>query len=105
MSAQTRELIAALDELASVLEGDGETHWANWVRSVRAQLLGADDSGVERLLAAYGGMGSLNDVALGQSEKDGVFTWKPGHIQLNEKFSAFRTQAWKLATTIQRSRL
>ena len=101
---QTQELMAVLDELASVLAGDGDTHWTEWVREARAQLLNDDGWGVDRLLAAYGGMGSLSDVVLANVYKDGVSAWKPGHIELNEKFAALRTKAWELATAIQRSR-
>lgn len=92
-----------LDELASVLEGAGNAHWSGWIRNSRARLLNSDYSGIEYLLSAYGGMGSLNDVVLGQSYKDGVFAWNPEHIELNEKFSALSSKAWELADAIKRS--
>ncbi|MEL4204831.1 hypothetical protein C9E85_16375 [Plesiomonas shigelloides] len=103
MGPKTQELIGVLDELASVLESDGNTHWGGWMQKARARLLNSDFSGIEYLLSAYGGMGSLNDVVLGQSYKNGVFEWKPGHVELNEKFTALSSKAWELADAIKRS--
>lgn len=103
MGPKTQELIGVLDELASVLESDGNNHWGGWMRKARSRLLNSDFSGIEYLLSAYGGMGSLNDVVLGQSYKDGVFEWKPGYVELNEKFTALSSKAWKLADAIKRS--
>jgi len=93
-----------MDDLATMLEEDGDAHWFAWVRSACAQLQRGDDSGIDRLLAAYGGMGSLNDVVLANGYTDGVFAWKPGHIELNEKFCALRSKAWELATAFQQLR-
>ncbi|WP_197693854.1 hypothetical protein [Vogesella sp. LIG4] len=92
-----------LDELASVLESDGNTYWSGWVLKVRARLLNSDYSGIELLLSAYGGMGSLNDVVLGQNNKDGVIEWKPEHTGLNERFTVLSSKAWELASAIKRS--
>jgi hypothetical protein len=103
LGPKTQELIRVLDELAFVLESDENTYWGGWMRKARAQLLNSDYSGVEYLLSAYGGMGSINDLVLGQGYKAGVFEWKPGHIQLNAKFSALSSKAWELADAIKRS--
>ena len=103
LGPKTQELVGVLDALASVLESDGDRHWANWMRKSQARLLNSDYSGIEYLLSAYGGMGSLNDLILGQSYKDGVFAWKPGYTELNERFAALRSKAWELADAIKRS--
>lgn len=103
MGPKTQELIGVLNELASILEGDGNAHWSGWIQNARTRLLNSDYSGIEYLLSAYGGMGSLNDVVLGQSYKEGVFAWKPEHIKLNEKFTALSSKAWELADAIKRS--
>ncbi|MGL4824329.1 MAG: DUF6966 domain-containing protein [Plesiomonas shigelloides] len=103
MGPKTQELIDVLDELASVLESDGNTHWSGWMQKARARLLNSDFSGIEYLLSAYGGMGSLNDLILGQSYKNGIFEWKPGHVELNEKFKALSSKACELADAIKRS--
>jgi hypothetical protein len=48
-------------------------------------------------------MGSFNDLILGQSSVNGAFAWKPGHVELNDKFDALRALAAKLAREIKRS--
>ena len=73
------------------------------MRQTRARLINSNYSGIEHFLAAYGGIGSLNDVVLGQSCKHGVFQWEPGHVALNETFAALREHAWQLADAIKRS--
>jgi hypothetical protein len=103
LGPKTQELIGVLDDLASVLESDGNTHWCSWMQIARARLLNSDYSGIEYLLSAYGGMGSLNDVVLGQSYTNGVFTWKHGHAELNEKFISLSSRAYELANAIKKS--
>ena len=59
-----------------------------------------DDSGIQHVLGAYGGMGSVNDLVLGQGSDNGVFAWKPGAQKLNNRFAALRSRAWELAQEI-----
>lgn len=73
------------------------------MRKARALLVNADYRGIEYLLSAYGGMGSLNDLVLGQGSFDGVFAWKPGYVELNEAFDLLRGQAATLANAIRRA--
>ncbi|MFL1524684.1 DUF6966 domain-containing protein [Pseudomonas sp. O230] len=101
MGPKTEELIRILDQLATLLESDGDTHWRFWMSKARALLLGSDYSGIEYLLSAYGGMGSLNDLILGQSYNDGVLSWKPGYVELNEKLVELRNKAEQLANAIK----
>jgi hypothetical protein len=103
MGPKTEELIYILDQLAIVLESDGNTHWSLWLRKARARLMDSDYSGIEYLQSAFGGMGSLNDLILGQNYVGGVFSWKPGHVELNEKFIELRDNAERLANAIKRS--
>ena len=101
MGPKTKALIDVLDDLASLLESDGNTHWSGWMREARARLLNSDYSGIEYLLSAYGGAGSLNDVVVGLRCENSSFEWKSGAVELNEKFSVLRSSAWKLATAIK----
>ena len=103
MGPKNQELIGVLDELVFVFESDGDAHWGGWMRKARAFLLNSDYSGIDYLLSAYGGIGSLNDVVLGQSYRDGVFEWKPGHAELNETFTTLSSKARELADAIKRS--
>jgi hypothetical protein len=59
------ELIAALDELITLLDLAGQPHWRDWMADARARLQRADPSGPEKILRAYGGMGSFNDLIIG----------------------------------------
>jgi hypothetical protein len=63
----------------------------------------SDYSGIEYLQSAYGGMGSFNDLILGQSDENGVLCWKPGHVELNERFDELRNEAAKLVELIKRT--
>jgi hypothetical protein len=99
----TEQLIDVLDQLAAVLESDGDIHWSQWIRKARVYVMNSDFYGIEYLLSAYGGMGSFNDLILGQSSVNGAFAWKPGHVELNDKFDALRYQAAKLAREIKHS--
>lgn len=103
MGPKTEELICVLDQLATVLESDGDTHWGLWMRKARARLLDSDYSGIEYLRSAYGGMGSFNDLILDQSNDNGVLCWKPGNVELNERFDELRNKAEQLADFIKRS--
>ena len=51
-----------LAQAIALLEAHGERTWAGWLRDDRARILGGDQGGVTHLLAAFGGMGSLNDI-------------------------------------------
>jgi hypothetical protein len=103
MGPKTKELVAVLAKLASLLEGDGERHWRAWILRAKARLENSDYSGVEYLLQAYGGMGSFNDFVAGQSFAAGQFTWKSGYVELNNEIAALRSTAWELATDIKRN--
>ena len=70
---ENRRANLRLEQLATVLESDGDTHWSLWVRKARARLLDSDYSGITYLLSAYGGMSSFNDLILGQSYDGGAF--------------------------------
>ena len=100
---RTLELIDVLDELVAVLDSDGDTHWSRWMKRAQARLKQSDHSGITYLLDAYGGMGSFNDLILGQTTAGDRFAWKPGHEELNQRFEALRDRAWQLADWIRRN--
>jgi len=101
MGQQTRRLISVLGDLAELLRSDGETHWCAWILKAKSRLAASDYSGVEYLLDAYGGMGSFNDLLLGQSTAAGSLTWKPDAKRLNERLDSLRNEAWELAQYIK----
>jgi len=97
------ELLKILDELIQLLEDDGEQQWSQWMRQSREWLLNSDYSGIEKLLSAYGGMSSFNDLIICQSYEDGNWLYKDDFVEKNEQLSQLRSRAWKLANSIRRS--
>lgn len=101
MGPKTAQLIAVLEEIIRLLDSDGEKRWKKWMASVRSRLVNSDYSGVEHLLDAYGGIGSFNDLVIGQSMVGGQFSWKPGAEEANDKLDALRGEAYELAEYIK----
>ena len=104
MDPASKELMDTLHQLAELLERDGDRHWSAWMRRAQTRLEKSDSSGVDYLLSAYGGMGSFNDLILGQSSDAGRFAWKDGHIELNERLDKLRSTAWQQALQIKKQR-
>ena len=63
MGPKTQELISTLDSLIEMLIGQNEMHWAKWMDDARKEIKNSDLHGIERILSAYGGMGSINDIS------------------------------------------
>ncbi|MCG7563120.1 hypothetical protein [Pseudoalteromonas sp. McH1-42] len=89
MGPKTKELVAVLDEMISYLKDDGNENWLIWMQEARKRIIQSDFSGVEKVLGAYGGMGSFNDYYLSRTTRK------------NERFSSLQSKAWSLATEIK----
>ncbi|QBF82325.1 hypothetical protein EXU30_06165 [Shewanella maritima] len=89
MGSKTKELIEVLDRLVQMLDDDGQQHWCDWMSRARKRLIESDFNGVEKVLSAYGGMGSFNDICLSKITRK------------NDRFSELQTRAWELATAIK----
>lgn len=59
-----RELVAALDDAAALLEAQGAARWATWMCTSAAEIRAGGDHGVRRVLSAYGGSGSFEDLVV-----------------------------------------
>ena len=70
--------------MTELLSSNEEAHWAALVGGARDEITSGDAHGLDRLLMAYGGMGSLND------------------LYLAPQFDALRSEAWSLATELRR---
>lgn len=64
MHPEVKELAGLVQETAEVLLAHGETRWANWMRADAQLMRDLDFGGVGGTLAAFGGMGSINDLIL-----------------------------------------
>ena len=88
---QIAGLTKELSTLANLLSAAGEMKWHKYITDCRSQIAVSNYSGVEKLLRAYGGMGSLNDIQ-GASDSD--------HARLQ----AVLSRSYELAISIRRSR-
>lgn len=70
MGPKTRKLITVLDAIIALLEGNNEKYWSEWMRDARSRLQQSDYTGIEKLLGAFGGMGSFNDLLLEKSQQE-----------------------------------
>ncbi|WP_020407446.1 DUF6966 domain-containing protein [Hahella ganghwensis] len=63
--------VEMLDELISLLEKAEVRHWANWFRNAKELFVqGNAEKSYKKVLGAYGGMGSFNDVYWRLPEED-----------------------------------
>jgi hypothetical protein len=64
MHPEIARLAALMEDAATLLATYDSTEWAVWLRENARLVSKLDFHGVQRLLAAYGGMGSFNDLLL-----------------------------------------
>ena len=95
-----KKLSHTLDAIIALLEEDGDAQWAAYMKDVQSGVLRAEQASVAQLLRGYGGMGSFNDVILGQAVVDGQFAWKEGAPEKNDALDALRTKAYVQAKAI-----
>jgi hypothetical protein len=66
MHPDLEALATKLEDAAAFLRGHMVDNWADWLSKDAALIRSRDFYGVEHLLSAFGGMGSLNDIGLEQ---------------------------------------
>ena len=87
---QVDDLCGVLRELIELLEADGETHWRSWMFESLLQLEANDLRGARHILGAYGGMGSFNDLIIGQRLDGDRFSWAANANEANEMLNQLR---------------
>jgi hypothetical protein len=97
---RVQALCQVLRELIATLNKDGETHWRDWMATSLAALEANDQRGVQHLKGAYGGMGSFNDLVIGQRMGEDGLAWTADATSINDQLDALRTRAYVLATDI-----
>lgn len=70
MHQEIDRLATLLEEAEVLLRKHGISHWADWLGKDARLIRGLDFYGVEHLLSAFGGMGSLNDLGLAQPSEN-----------------------------------
>lgn len=63
MGRKTKELISILDDLIIKLNAQNESHWSQWMSIAKEEIQNSDFHGIEKILSAYGGMGSISDMS------------------------------------------
>ncbi|WP_067654266.1 DUF6966 domain-containing protein [Ferrimonas marina] len=101
MYGQTRKDLIQMIEL---LEED-DTRWSQFFQ----RALVAFDNGeyrrcAEIILSGSGGMGSLNDLVLGQTtDQHGKFQWKLNHEEINSKYQELLSSLYAFSRGIRRA--
>lgn len=92
-----------LDEIIVLLEADANS-WARLFRQARIAFAEEDYKACGSvILSGSGGMGSLNDIVLGQGRNaTGEWVWKPGYQELNNKFQVVLARLYSFAEAISR---
>jgi hypothetical protein len=101
MAKTTGELIKVIDEMIAITTWDN-SDWMIWLTKCKTELESSDYHGIERLLGGYGGMGSFNDLVVGQShDEKGTFKWRQGYKKKNSRLSHLRSKAYEIAQYIK----
>jgi hypothetical protein len=103
MGPKTKELLSLVSEMYELLRSDMDDHWSRSFAKAGQELMNGDLHGIERILGMYGGMGSLNDVILGQQVIDGKHSYTENAPQLNERFMKLKSEIYALANWIKRN--
>ncbi len=93
------DLLATLDDASTLLAKHGAHHWAGWLSKDRERIANHDRHGLEHLLMAFGGMGSLNDLVFhplnGNASGEGLDGWD------NDELDALRSKIFRNATALR----
>ena len=101
MKKPIEELIKVIDEMVAITNWDN-SEWSTSLVKCKYDLENSDYHGIERLLGCYGGMGSFNDLVVGQSHYEkGAFKWRKDAKTKNERLSHLRSKAFEIAQYIK----
>lgn len=64
MHSEVEELAKIIQEAADLLISVGEKHWGYWLEKDAELIRQSNFRGVEHILSAFGGMGSINDLVI-----------------------------------------
>lgn len=101
MGPKTRLLCDCLKETITLLDRVDAHHWADWMKASLTQLENDDLSGVQRVLASYGGMGSFNDLVI--CSANGHCVQDDEYRTVNDELEELRNEAYDLAQFISRN--
>lgn len=94
-------LAGDLGETARLLNRHGEEHWAAWAARCRRGLEARDVAAFERILRAFGGMGSFNDLVIMAVNGHDVDPQQEPAV--NDRLDRLRQQVWEDANALARA--
>ena len=99
MHADLEALTLMLEETEALLRKHGIVQWAEWLKKDAMLIRGRDFHGVEHLLSAFGGTGSLNDLGLAERSKANpkVLATSADDAQFQSLLNSIHSLATKLA--------
>lgn len=99
MGPKTKQLVELLDRLIEILEEANEPSWVDFFSKAKRRINNSDFSGINKILGAYGGMGSFNDLVIGYSMKGP----DNNYININDELDELRRTIYSLTQEIKRS--
>jgi hypothetical protein len=99
--AKLADLVAKWADLLKRYHGKND--WIEWLENDVRYLRNSDFYGVEHLLSAFGGMGSIADFSL-VSESGSLFSRSRARF-INRRYSRLVTQIYELADRLRREEL
>jgi hypothetical protein len=93
-------LLQHLSQTVFLLRAYQRTHWADWLQRDYDEIARGDFRGIQHLLGAFGGMGSLNDVMIHPLNGDQV-TEEEG-AEITATLHQLLRDIYVLATSIRR---
>lgn len=98
--ALPEDLVAAGMALAGLLRDVGADSWAEWMERNVELIERGDRYGIDRLVAAFGGMGSLNDLMIHPMNGHAIEDTEVSSA--NNRLDELRQRTWRLARETQR---
>ena len=98
MDPDIAALAEMLEEAETFLRNYEISHWAEWVAKDARLIRNRDFFGVEHLLSAFGGMGSINDLSLAVPSK--AKSNMSAAVKDDERFHLLLSKIHALATQL-----
>jgi len=92
-------LAQSISELVDLLRLYGDAHWSGWLAADLPRIRQGDIYGLEHLLRAFGGMGSLNDLVL--CERNGYDVRPEDERAVNDRFRDLLGTVYRSATALR----
>jgi hypothetical protein len=94
------ELVHALVETVALLRQQGVDGWADWLDLGRVRIQRGDGYGLDHVLGAFGGMGSLNDVVIHPANGNPIAAEDVDRV--NRRLGELHTRIYTGATWVRR---